>query len=80
MQLGLLALVLKDTIQYLQDTGAITPTGHLTFDLKNYQADALLAAAVEASLKAHGVEVPRMADRIITRLPTILALVTELVA
>lgn len=62
MTVGQLLYVLRDAINYLDAHGQILANGSV--DFANVQNDLGFAAAIEESLKNHGVTVPGAVDQI----------------
>ena len=67
MNVGHLLYVLRDAVNYLDAHGQILPNGSV--DFANLQNDLGFVAAVETSLKGHGITIPEQVDKIIELLP-----------
>jgi hypothetical protein len=74
MSVGSLILVFQDAIVAARDLGVLHPDG--TFSTPSAEQDIAFAAAVEKSLKLHGVDIPAKVDKVVKLLPLIFELVS----
>lgn len=77
MNAGTLLIVVKELIALLLNRGILLPDG--SFDqtkLDTIEEDLAFASAVEAILKAHGLNVPAKVEQIIQILPLLAGLLT----
>lgn len=75
MNAGTLLKIFKDAISLLESKGVLMADG--SFDptkLDSLSEDLDFAAGVEAILKAHGVDVPEVVDKVMAALPLLAAI------
>ena len=74
MEAGVFLFAVRDATNYMEQNNLLHADGSFG-DFSNVATDVGLAAAIEASLKEHGVSEPDKVDKVIKALPGIISLI-----